>query len=239
MILVDPRIGSRELLSTIRQQNVPAELADLAYGDCCFEGKWLGRNISIGVERKRLHDMLHCIDDARYSAHQLPGMNMLYEKSILIVEGAWKPHEDGTLMEGFPNGSWGPCRYRSRPVLYAKLRRYLLSVSLSGVTVTFSRNLLQTAIDVCEMYHYFQKDKHTALLQTQKLNLPSLNGKPSLTKRWAAEIDDIGVELSDRAEQLFGTPIALAEASVVDWQSLKGIGYPTASRIVKQIQGVR
>lgn len=239
MILVDPRIGSNELLSPIRQFGVPVQLCQLEYGDACFDGNGPKGTISVGMERKKLQDMLHSIDDSRYSAHQLPGMAKLYDKSILIVEGAWKPNvDDGTLMEGF-NGKWTPCRYRSQRTLYSKLRRYLISISLSGVIITYSRNLEQTAYDICEHYHYFQKrwDQHTSLQEMQKLNIPCLNGKPSLVRKWAADIDSIGVKLSQEAEELFKTPIALAESLPSQWTSIKGIGQPTAEKIVQQIRG--
>jgi ERCC4-type nuclease len=236
VILVDPRIGSRDLFSDIIQQGQQAQLEPIIYGDCCFEGKGPGRAIGVGIERKRLHDMLHCIDDSRYSAHQLPGMRNMYDVSILIIEGHWKPHENGDLMEG-ANGKWFPCKYGSRPIKYAKIRRYLISVAMSGVMVTYTRDRSHTAIDICEWYEYFQKkwDSHTSLMGKQKLVVPSLMGRPPLAMRWAAEIDDVGTTLGWEANNLFKTGGVLANAEPSEWARIKGISLEGAKKIVRQI----
>lgn len=243
MIQVAREKGSKELLPYILKIGVQAELAGLQFGDFAFEGKGPKGNILIGIERKTLHDILHCIDDSRYSAHQRPGMLAMYQKSYLILEGNWKPHtENGTLMEGFNGGSsWGECRYRSSRVMYAKLFRYLLSVALSGVIVIYSRDIIHTAYNVCEVFHYFQKpwNKHTSLIEVQKLAIPDLRGKPSLTRRWASDLEGVGVVHSMAAERYFRSPIKLAQSSEVDWLRLPGIGVGTAQHIIKEINGTK
>lgn len=248
MILVDYRSGAEKpgsnsvdkLVEYINRIGVPCEKNSLEFGDAAFEGNGPRGRIMIGVERKTLHDALHCIDDGRISGKQRIGMLQMYEKSFLMLEGAWKPHDpDGTLMEGFNGMSWGQCRYRSQRVMYSKLYRYLLSLSLSGVIVTYSRDLWHTAFNICEIYHYFQKpwDQHTSMLQTQQLAIPSLTGKPSVTRGWATWLTGVGVKLSIDAEKLFRKPRVLANANVEDWQKLHGIGRRTAEQIVKEIIG--
>src|SRR5229473_7700773 len=110
MLLVDDRIGSVELIPYIKRNHIQAEKIRLEYGDVCMEGNGPKGKISIGVERKRLHDILACIDDGRYNQQRV-GMREMYDVSFLLVEGIWKPHEDGTLYEGFNGGSiFGPCK---------------------------------------------------------------------------------------------------------------------------------
>lgn len=256
MILVDYRKGSgvdgkgNELLPPIiRQIGVPCEVTNLAYGDACFEGNGPDGPICIGVERKTLHDMLACIDDSRYTAYQKIGMTKLYNKSYLALEGLWTPGNgnglDGKIIQGYNNGgSWGPLKLRGmggRPPLYSKLYRYLMSVALSGVIITPSMHVFHTAYNICEMYFYFQKkwNQHTSLLDVQKLAIPDMNEKPSLVRRWASDLTDIGVIYSLEAERMFKTPRALACADETAWLSIKGIGVPTASRIVREINGWR
>lgn len=241
MILVDRAVGSKELRPLIVGMGVMCDEASLGYGDAAMEGHGPDGTISIGVERKTLHDMLNCIDDARYASHQRVGMAKMYSKSFLIIEGHWRPHDsEGFLMEGWAGGtSWGYCRYRSQRTMYSKLYRYLISVALSGIIITYSRDLKHTAINICEIFHYFQKrwQDHTSLLEVQKLAIPSMNGKPTLVRRWASDLEGIGVKHSMDAERLFKTPIALAESDEREWLRVPGVGVKTAQSIIKEIHG--
>ena len=250
MIIVDPRSGAEKgdttvdrLVSLIRRVGVLCEKGFLEFGDVAFEGNGPQGRIMIGIERKTLHDMLNCIDDARYSAHQKVGMGQMYQVSILMLEGCWKPHDpNGWLMEGFDGGkSWGICKYRSSHTLYTKLYNYLLSVQLTGTVVSLSRDLWGTAYNIVSIYQYFQKpwESHTSMLETQKLLIPDLRMKPSLVRRWAAEIDDIGVKHSLQAEELFKTPYNLAVSDESDWLKLPRLGVKTAQKIIRDIRGWR
>lgn len=240
MILIDNRVGSRELLPYI--QRMPgcykAELTSLEFGDACFEGQGPKGSMMVGVERKTMSDILNCIDDKRYAGHQLPGMISMYQKSILMVEGVWKPDRDtGYLMECIAMLTWRPFRYRAQMTRYSKLFRYLLTIQLAGVCVICTRDLEQTAYNICECFSYFSKpwDQHTSLLEVQKLNMPSLTGKPSLVRRWASDLEGIGVKHSMEAERIFKTPYELASSDESDWIQIPGVGAKLARSVVKQI----
>lgn len=251
MILVDYRKGSgtdgkgNELLvPLIKKLGVECEIDNLEFADACFEGNGPEGYIAIGVERKTLHDLLGCIDTARYSAHQRVGMAQMYTKSFLALEGMWEMggslQYSGTLIQGFNGGSsWGPLKTRgNQTVLYSKLYRYLLSVQLSGVIITQSNNVVQTANNIVEIYRYFQKPwhSHTSMIETQKLTIPSLTNKPSLARKWAADLDRVGVTKSIEAAKLFKNGRKLALAGEEDWMRLGGVGAKTAIAIVKQIR---
>ncbi len=241
MILVDSRVGSRELLPLIKQLGVKAELSELEYGDFCCNGNGPKGQICIGIERKTLSDILQCIDDARYAAYQRPGMARMYDKSILMIEGSWRPREDGILMELFRGLKWGECRYRSQRVMYSKLYRYLLSMTMGGVIITYSRDMEHTAFNVCEIFHYFSKkwEDHTSLIELQTLNIPDMRGKPTLVRKWAAQITGVGVKLSQEAETYFKKPLVLANSSESDWIKLPQVGAKTAMQIIREIRGVK
>lgn len=249
MILVDyreraPKRPGREhqeqhqFTTLLKRLRLEAQEADLPYGDFAFDGVWQGSPVCVGVERKRVHDMLRCIDDSRYNETQRVGMARLYDISYLIVEGYFKAHDPyGHLMESHDGCHWYDCRPGGQRVMYHKLRRYLFSVQHSGVYVLFSKDMFQTAYDIHELYHYYQKRKHTSMLQMQTYNIPSLNGKPSLTRRWAFSLEGVGEVHSQAAEELFKTPLALANSSVEEWLAVPGIGPKTARSIIAEIEG--
>lgn len=249
MILVDYRKGGeapgkstpRDMVDCLTRLGVRAELGDLAFGDIAFEGLGPDGPIYIGIERKTLHDMLNCIQNATLSGHQLIGMQQMYDVRVVLLEGYWRPHDpEGWLMEGYRGGtSWGQLRSRGRPMTYSHLYRYLISLSLSGAIVMYSLNVFHTCMNIVEWYHYCQKPwrKHTSMMQMRHLAIPTLQAKPPLIRRWAADIEDIGVTISERAARHFRTPIQMAQATEVEWQQIPGIGKATAQKIVREIQG--
>lgn len=249
MILIDTKGDKKDthpgqdMIDTINRLGVgvKAEKADLPYGDAMFEGRGPLGTVAIGLERKSLHDMLSCIDDARFSGHQRIGMKQMYTVSVLMLEGHWRPHDpQGLLMEGFNNGtSWGYCSHGRQRTMYAKLYRYLISLSLAGVIITPSRDLFQTAFNITEWFHYFQKPwtGHIGLQEMQKIAIPTLNSKPTLVRKWAADIEGIGTKLSEDAAHLFKKPITLANADESEWLRIPGIGVRTAQQIVREIWG--
>lgn len=248
MILIDTkgdkpdRHPMRDILNAINGLGVKAEEADLQYGDAAFEGNGPDGSFMLGIERKALHDMLSCIDDARFTGHQRIGMKQMYDIRVLMLEGHWKPHEQGLLMEGYSGGvSWGYLKHGRERTMYAKLYRYLISVSLASFIVTYSRDIFHTAFNICEWYHYFQKPwtGHTSLQEMQKIAIPTLNFKPRLVRKWAADIEGIGLKMSADAERQFKTPIALANADETEWMRLSGVGVRTAQQIVREIWGTK
>ncbi len=239
VIYVDLAKGSIELLPLILKLGVKAERQHLPSADFCFEGNGPNGPISVGVERKSLHDMLNCIEDARYNRQRIDMKNM-YDICVLMVEGHWRHHEQGYLMEGFNNGTtWGYCKSRSSRTMYSTLYRYLIGVASTGVLITYPRNPEQTAYDVVEWFHFWNKsyNSHRSMREIQKISIPTLNFRPSLVRKWANDLPGVGVELSEMAERKFRKPIELARADESEWLQIPGVGVKTAKQIVKEIQG--
>lgn len=247
MILVSSAVGSWELKGLIEKQGIACDATALEYADVCFDGYGPEGLVGVGVERKRLRDMLDCINDGRYSGHQRIGMHKMYQFRFLIVEGYWRPDSrSGILYRGVPQpdgkmiwtDQWGQGMGR---VMYYKLRRYLFSVSLSDVHILYTRDVAHTAYDITELYHYFQKpwDEHKSMLTMHQrtLTIPTLNRKASLIRRWAFELEGVGMQYSEDAERIFKSPRLLANSEERDWMKVPGIGPKTAIEIVREIGG--
>lgn len=245
MILLDDReetiTKQRKNLDLLRHFNamkVDATMAHLEEADAVVEANGPDGIILIGIERKRLHDMLNCVEDGRFN-EQRRRMKDAYDVSVLMVEAHWKPHDpEGVLMEGHSGGmSWGYARPRGQRVMYAKLYRYLISVMISGVHVSYTRDPFHTAFNINEWHEWGKKkwDDHTSLREIHKLALPSLLRKPSLVRKWANAIDSVGVKKSELAERLFRSPLDLAQADEKEWLKIPGVGVKTAREIVGEI----
>lgn len=239
MIYVDYNKGSIELLPLIQRLGVPAERTSLASADFAFEGNGPDGSIYIGIERKTLHDMLNCIEDARYNRQRVD-MKNLYNICVLMVEGHWRAHEAGYLMEGFNNGvSWGYAKHRSSRTMYSSLYRYLIGVASTGVTICYPKTMEQCARDVVEWYHFWNKpyNQHRSMREIEKVSIPALNFRPRLVRKWAEDLPGVGVEIGELAERKFRKPIVLAQADETEWLQIPGVGVKTAKAIVKEIRG--
>lgn len=254
MISVSSATGSKELRGPILSLGVSCESIYMEFGDAAFEGQGPVGTTLIGIERKTLHDMLDCIDTARYNQQRLGMAKMYPHVSILVIEGLWKAREDGILMEGFRDHeaerqlrqagktreviSWADLKQAGGKVLYSKLYRYLNSVSHGGVIVKFTRDLNHTAFNICEDFHYYQKrwNDHKSLRDIHIPQLPSLRIRPSLRRLWAFHCPGVGTVGSEAAEKYFPTAHKLAIADEVEWVRA-GIGAKAAQEIVKEVRG--
>lgn len=89
MVLVDYRAGSHELVEPLRAAGLTVTETTLPAGDIAFEGRGAkGASVLIGIEYKKLPDLIQSIRTERLQGHQLPEMKKAgYDHSWLLVEG--------------------------------------------------------------------------------------------------------------------------------------------------------
>lgn len=227
-----------DLMRHFTQLRVKAEMTHLQFGDAMLEINGPDGPLLVGIERKRLRDMLTCVDDGRLSGHQAIGMRQDFDVRVVMVEGLWRPHDpEGWLLEAYGGGvSWGYLKQGSR-VLYAKLYRYLISLRLSGIVLDYTRDPFHTAFNIAEWWHYGQKawDSHTSQIQLHQVPIPHLTRKPSLVDKWLYSIDGVGHKKAALAKRQFKTGLALANADESEWLKIPGVGVKTAQDIVREI----
>lgn len=242
MILIDRRKGSADLLPLIKRIGLSSQLDTLPAGDASFEGNGPSGTVLIGIERKKLRDILACINDGRYAGFQQHGMAELYSIRFIIVEGIWKPSEEGDLLEYSlrknSKGEWKWGWYTMEPpVMYDKLFRFMVSATFTGGTHWLrSGSPFETAWQIVSLYHWWNKkwDNHRSMAAIQEMNIPQFT-RPSFEQEVASRIVGIGVARSLEAARIFKTLPAMVRATALDWQQIDGIGPGTARKIVKQI----
>lgn len=255
MILVDAAVGSRELRGPILSQGVSCDISPLKWGDACFSGNGPDGEMMVGIERKKIHDLLQCIDDGRYNNQRI-GMNMMYQVSVLYLEGLWKCKEDGTLMEGFRDYeserklkqvsdkstreviAWTDLKMGPRRVMYYTLYRYLRSVAHAGVIIVLTRDMAHTVVNIVNDYHYYQKkwSDHKSMRQVHMPTIATLTRRPPLRKLWAHACEGVSTVYGEQATKYFPTAIRLANSDETDWVRV-GVDVKTAQNIVKEIRG--
>src|SRR3990172_8032648 len=95
---VDTRVGSKELVVPLRIAGVEVEEAVLPYGDVEIVGNGPGGPVLVGVEVKKLGDLLASMRSGRF-ADQLRGMRETYNIRWLLLEGRLNGVEKGEFLK--------------------------------------------------------------------------------------------------------------------------------------------
>lgn len=233
MISVDRRTGSAELYTPLQRFKVPVQLDTLTFGDLAFVGNGKAGEVLVGVERKRIRDLLDSFTSGRLSGHQLPGLVEMYAYRWLVVEGPYRPTEDGYI-EIPRGGTWEKVRLK-----YAALEAYLLTLELKGgVALRRTYTIDETCAWVAQLYHWWtakewkEHRSHLALHQTSEVAAWT---KPNLVHRIAAVLPGID-ETAVMVARTFKTPLEMAIADEADWRRVPGIGKVKARQLVEAWQ---
>ena len=159
-ILVDDR-EDPGLVDHLSRFGLPLSVVRLEYGDLAIQSS---EGLLIGYERKRLTDLIACMQDGRLSGHQLKGMWGLYDRVELIVEGVWRPGETDAIEivnsrdRRLPNG-WTTLFHRGSGISYRQVDSYLYSqYECGGVPCWRTGSLSETAHLYASRFHWWQKD---------------------------------------------------------------------------------
>lgn len=224
MLHVDPRIGSAELAPLLQSRGLPVQIRSMAYGDVAFPGEGPDHPIPIGVERKKVPDVLQCIQDNRFSGHQLPGLLACYQVVYLIVEGDYGCGRDGDLTLHGRKLPWGRKNWK-----YAALENWLNTMELrAGIHIRRTRDEAMTVALIHSLYSWWQEDwvDHRAHLDFDepKFN-PGDSGisfiKPSPVRLVGKEIPGIGWVRSSALDRVFPTVLQMAQAPVGVWSEIE------------------
>lgn len=229
MILVDPRSGSQDYIAPLRALGAHVEVVTLEFGDVAFYGS----KRVVGIELKKLGDMMNCITTGRFSGHQLPGLVEHYQDAYLIVEGLWRPNpEDGTL-ETWSRGGWCPMRLGKRTWMYRDLDSFLTTIEVKGgVRVKRTGGEAETTRAIYGLYQWWRDfDGHKSHLALNRTAVSAFV-RPTFARTVAAALPGVGYEKSAAIALEFPTVRAMVKAKEKDWMEIAGIGKKLAKGIV-------
>jgi len=119
MIHVDPRAGSgqfRDYLNNevkFRGKKKIAMHGQLPFGDFFIPGNGPEGRITVGVELKRVADLIQCMKDGRLTGHQIPGMLRMYDWSVLLVYDEWQGKPQTGILQVKRGRKWVEVDYHS------------------------------------------------------------------------------------------------------------------------------
>lgn len=243
MITIDPRVGSKELLKYFPKNT--AELSHLEFADLAFLGQLCGETVNVGVERKALSDLLSSMQTGRLAGVQLRGLLSCYDIVYLVVEGVYRPGQDGRLQVPRGNKTWKGVRLGRRQYMMRDLDCFLNTLALTtGVQIRQTSTKRHTALLTYNLYNWFQKEEHTSHLAMHKNRFIDdgsdgiLFAKPSLLRRVAAELTGVGWKRSLDVSKHFHSIEEMVMAEEKEWLEIPGIGKTLAPRIVEEIHAL-
>ena len=244
MILVDTRAGSRELSPVLRRRfRLPVEDQDMEFGDVAFAGQSSKGWIDVGIEVKKLSDLLSSLDDHRLIGHQIRGMHNTYEEVWLAIIGDWASDKEGRIT--VPRSTrTGKRRWVVEPhnAMYCDLESRLLTLQLKGgVRIVRHQSQYQVCRWIGLLYHWWQKrwgDHHTLdVFFTPRPDDRRIFRRPlSTVRRWAKELPGIEWTISQDVERRFRTAQQMANAELAEWMSIPGIGKAKAQAAWRAIR---
>lgn len=241
-MLIDSRVGSKEVLSGLANLGCKCKLFALEFADFAFEGSGPDGTYLIGIERKVITDMLDSMRTGRLSGHQIPGMSQMYDRRYIVIEGRYRPSRDGYIEVNTRKGStsvWGPLRGREQ-FLYAELDNFINSIEEhAGFSIKRTGNIQETAHCVANLYAYWQKEytRHKAHKAFYTPPNPVRLYPPNVRERVAKELVGVGQTKARAVAKKFKTLEAMFTAAPADWESIEGVGKTMAKRIIGEIKG--
>ena len=237
MILVDYRRGSAEIAHLLSSPNVVCELE---YGDFVISGNGPNGQVNIGVERKRIMDLLQSITTGRLSGHQLVGMTNSYDWAYLLVEGVWRADKDtGILQRMNVKGKWIYASQGSRRFMARDIFHFLSTLQvMCNIVVAHTSSHWETAIWLDSLHSWWSKpwDKHRGHLQFHRPVQHAHLSKPNLVTRIANQLDGIGWDKARKIGAEFSTLEDLLDASNADLMGIPGIGEKLAESVMRQLR---
>src|SRR5260370_42363568 len=97
MMLIDEREPIEEMQILLRPHGKDVYSQHLDFGDYAFDGYGPRGVVLVGVERKRIDDIVNSIHSGRFAGHQLPGLIETFDYSYLVIEGMFRRGDDGEL----------------------------------------------------------------------------------------------------------------------------------------------
>jgi len=213
----------------------------------------------VGVERKRLYDMLTSIRSGRFSGEQLPKLFSRYDYITLILEGTdtWRTNYQSGLLETRRGRDWAPVAIGKQNFLGLELESFLNDIATcTPIKIVRTRDPKDTVCHVMGLMHSFNKPwskrhHHIAIHQPQEY---ATLGKASTVRRMAFQLDKVGWEKSAEIEQAFPSVAAACgmapdhdckcltckmakERARAKYSQLPGFGKVMSARVWSQLHG--
>lgn len=244
IIRLDDRTG-QEGLKALLEPRVTVVVERMPFGDAAFDGHGPKGTVAVGVEIKKLGDILTCVTDQRYSGHQLPGMVASYDICYLVIEGDWGCGPKGEIVETLHRGNFKLTHPSKTRLTFSEFTKWLHTLEVrAGQYVMMTGSRERTAALLVDLAAWWAKPwaQHSAHLAFEPklwLKDSALLIRPGFASQVAKELPGVGWEKSKAVVERFKTVQRMVEATEEEWRQVPGIGPTLASRIWRAWRGIK
>ena len=254
MIFIDSRIGSSEIAPHPKRLGVPIRLDILESADFAWVGDGPGGQVSAGVERKTIKDLIQSRNEGRLagSGGQVSKLCATYDDKYLLIEVNYRIGDSGLLLTwDYTRKDWQPISvhrgFREYYITYDEIFKFTLTLSRgAGMIPIWTTSQTHTARVLADMYWHYQAkwSDHKSLQALNQAHTVSEGGNgtrsrftfdfdhsPSILRMVASQLPHIGYKKSAEVEKVFSTVYDMCMASLKDWCKIPGIGKTIARQI--------
>ena len=233
--------NDQDMIKALGSIAIPCAL----FTDCAFWGKNAdGEDTTIGIERKKIGDLAACILDGRLLYQAQIAKENGVSVFVVIAEGRTRPNPEDGLLE-IPVWGINPRTMRRaeiwtpvKPTMtYSRFDQFLTELHRdAGIMVKRTEDVKETAAVIKALWDNYQRADHQSLKQIFKPPTPTVQlVRPSLVRRIASELPDIGWEKSRAIDEHFRSVAEMVSADVKAWQEIPGIGKKIAEQVVSAV----
>ena len=235
---VDTRAGSNEIIEPLRKIGIDVDATILDAGDISFAGNGPDGDMLIGVEYKKLGDLIQSMRNGRF-ADQLRAMKQHYQISWLLIEGGIKGYHPRSPVF-IRTGGKRPFKVPGN-VSYHEIVSWCMTMCMQGgVLVWRTDSHEETVAWLRSLYLWWTTKEyhdHTAMLdfyQPPPIGSNPFTG-PTLCQKVAVALPRVGAKKAIRASKYFRSVSAMVNATEGQWQEIDGFGKKDSATIVKAI----
>jgi len=234
--------GTNMLELVRRHRDSPlAEPKTLHAGDFMFTGSGPGDEpVLIGIERKRMKDMVNSIRKGRLSGEQIPKL-LRYDYPYIILESRWKTDwVTGQLMEKWGR-NWEPVFSGTRQIMTGlELNSFLNDIRdhtpIQILHTEEERQTVEMAVALAYSWAKPRSKRHHQSDIYRPFQYQTAE-KASTVRRVSYALEGIGWEKSLEIEAHFPTVEAMVGAGVEEWGKLPGFGKVLSKKVYGQLHG--
>ena len=234
-LLVDDRAGSHELVKPLRKLGLPVEETRLESADVMFEGRGEGgRPVLVGIEYKKLGELVQALRTERLQGHQLLKMQAAYDFNYLLIEGEVLYGPSGILVQpsGYRRGQTRPIPGKMGVAeLLKRLHVLHLRGGLISLWATTKEESYQHISALYRVWTDCALDEYKSHIAIYR---PPALAPISQFRTFVQSLDGISFGTSKAIEAHFNGSIkAAVNASWEEWLKIDGIGTKLATSITK------